>query len=227
MENKIVYKYERRGDISWKLTLELINKLYSISYPKPEGNFEALAKDAKKKSQGKWHWPCDFYYIPQEVSNIIVEDFLNAHRISRIWKDDMDFLIDILFNKGGMKEVYGPTEWSKEPLRHCEDVPTIDKIIPQEYAEKLKEILENYKETYKFGEHDYNGMTFNVFDYGPSISKENVIKAWKEAYGKDIEIPEDTAWVDEYVAEDEYYENEDIVEDEAEEEDDDTEASED
>jgi hypothetical protein len=215
MENKIVYKYEHRSDIDEKLCLELLGKLYSVSYPTTESNdFLTLSKDADKKSHGKWNWPVDFYYVPQDVYKAIVDDFLYAHRFSCSWKEDMEFLIGILFEKGGLNEVYGPTEWSKEPLRHCEDVPTIDKIIPQESVDKLKEVLENYKRTYQFGERDYNGMLFSTFNYGPSSSKEHVVQAWKEVFGKDIEIPDDSTWVDEYYIddEDEYYDDDEIEE---------------
>lgn len=205
MKNKIVYNYERRNKIDEKLCLDLLDKLYSVSYPKVEGDFLTISKDTDKKSHDKWRWPIDFYYVPDDVYKIIVDDFLYAHRFSCSWKEDMDFLIGILFEKGGLNEVYGPTEWTKEPLRHCEDVPTIDKIIPKEYADKLKEVLENYKRTYQFGERDYNGMMLSTYNYGPSTSRENVIKAWKESFGMDIEIPDDTIWINEYF-EDEYFE---------------------
>lgn len=194
---KIVYNYVDKDTLYDKWVTELLNKLYSVAYPKTESTWKELCKLYEEKSKGKYQYPTDFYYVPQEVQKTIIEDFMEKHNIAFHWKEDMDFLIKALFENGGIKEVYGPTDWSKEPLRHCVDVPTLEKIIPQEYADKVREVLEGYADTYKFGRREYNNTLFTVYNYGPSSVRDFVVKAWKEL-GEDITIPEDNAWVDEY-----------------------------
>ena len=44
----------------------------------------------------------------------------------------------------------------------------------------------------------------------PTSNKETVVKAWKEAFGIDIEVPDDNTWIDIYSKqeiEDEFNEN--------------------
>lgn len=203
MKEKIVYNYERREDIKKELFYRIIEKLYSISYPKPSVSFDVMAKMSQTLSKGKYQYPIDFYYLPNDVLKDVVEDFLYLHNICLHWKNNMEFLMEALFEKGGIKEVYSKTDWSEEPLRHCEDVKTLENYIPKESAEKVKEILEGYKKTYKIGQRDYNEMTFSIFNYSPNTNRERVINAWKEVFDKTIEIPEDNNWIDEYQYEEE------------------------
>lgn len=198
METKIVYNYEHKDDIQTDLLYKLLNKLYSLSYPKPNLDFETMAKVSHTLSNQKWKYPIDFYYMPQEVQREIINDFLEKHNIEFYWKSNMDFLIDILFNKGGIKEVYSTDEHNDKPYRHCIDVEILEKQIPKEYSDKVKEILKGYADTYKFGSRDYNSLNLSAYNYSPNINRNNVISAWKEVFNKDIEIPSDNVWIDEY-----------------------------
>lgn len=209
MKEKIVYKYVDRQDLLTNLVKELLNKLYSVAYPHTYQTFEDLCKQHEEKSKNGLKYPIDFYYVPQEVQKIIIDDFLEKHNVAHHWKEDIEFLIDVLFKNGGIKEVYGPTEWSKEPMRHCVDVPTLDKIIPQEYADKVKEVLDGYINTYKFGDAEYNKVYFSVFNYAPQTNRNTVINSWK-SLGVNIEIPKDENWVDEYQFDDDDDEEEGI-----------------
>lgn len=197
---KIIYKYEDKDIIKKKLVYELLNKMYSISYPKPTIDFETMNAISRVISTEKYHYPIDFYYLPNSVIKDLTDDFRSEHNIVFSWKDNMQFLIDTLFVHGGIKEVYGPTEWSKEPLRHCETIKTLDNYIPKEHAEKVKEILEGYRDTYKFKKAEYDSFNFNIFNYAPNINKDYVIAAWKQVFDKEIKIPEDSQWIDEYEA---------------------------
>lgn len=208
MENKIVYKYEDSDELFSELFYKLINKLYSFSYPKPSVDFETMGKLSPYLSKGKYKYPIDFYYLPNDVYKEILDDFMEKHRIEFHWKSDIDFLIKILFNDGGIKEVYSTDEYNDKPYRHCIDVETLDKYIPKEYSDKVKEIIDGYANTYKFGSRDYNSMLFTTTNFSPNTSRETVIEAWKEIFNKDIEIPDDSYWVDEYKAVDDEYEEE-------------------
>lgn len=199
---KIIYTFEKRYDILANLIDELLNKLYEASEPKPQFNFKTMAhmaREINKEENEKYHYPIDFFYMPQETYKLIVNDFMECHNIKLGWDENMKFLLETLFEKGGIKEVYTPTEFSNgENVRHCEETPTLDKVIPQEYSEKVKEMLEDYKNTYKFDSRDYNTFYFSIMNYAPSTNKETVINAWKEKFHKDITIPNDDAWMDDY-----------------------------
>ena len=199
---QIVYNYEHKDDILSDDIQKLVNKLYSYSYPKANKPFEKLAKHAEKYSQGRYHYPCDFAYLPNEVYKTIVDDFAEAHGYSQEWKDNIDYLLNILFVDGGIKEVYEPGEFDDKPYRHCIDVPTLDNIIGKENSKKVKDVITGYKNTYKFGERDYNSINFYAFSWGPCTNRNLVKEAWKTVFEKDIEIPADDTWVDEYQDED-------------------------
>lgn len=225
MENKIVYKYEHKDEIQRELFEKLINKIYSLSYPKPNIDFRTMNKVypllEKSVEKTKYHYPCDFYYIPYNVYKILVDDFLDKYGIEFHWKTNMDFLLKILFGEGGIKEVYSADEHNDKPYRHCVDVEVLEKYIPKEYSDKVKEIIEGYANTYRFGSRDYNDILFSTSMYAPSCNKENVMKAWKEVFGKDIIIPEDNTWIDEYEeADEEWNEFEDITDNEVKEDED-------
>ena len=194
---KIVYTYVDKDALQGEWITELLNKLYSVAYPRTKSTWKGLCELYKEHSHGKYKYPTDFYYIPQEVQKTIIDDFLEKHNIAFHWKEDMEFLIKLLFDKGGLKEVYGPTDWSEEPLRHCVDVPVLEEIIPREFADTVKEVIKGYANTYKFGRRDYNNVAFTVYNYSPSSVRDYVVQAWK-GLGVDITIPEDSAWVDEF-----------------------------
>lgn len=163
----------------------------------------------------------DFYYIPYKVYKILVDDFLDKYGVEFHWKNNMDFLLKILFEEGGIKEVYSTDEHNDKPYRHCVDVKVLEKYIPKEYSDKVKEIIEGYANTYRFGSRDYNDMIYSSSMYAPSCNKEAVVKAWKEVFGKDIVIPEDSVWIDEYEEADEEWEDyEDVTDNEVKEDED-------
>lgn len=200
---KIVYCYEHKDELHQEWFFKLIDKLYSLSYPKPNIDFKTMDKvyPLLANKTGKYKYPFDFYYLPHKVCKIVVDDFLEKYGFAFHWKDDMEFLLKILFEGGGIREVYSADEHNDKPYRHCIDVEVLEKHIPKEYADKVKEILEGYKNTYKFGSRDYNSMLFSVMN-SPNSNRETVINAWKEVFGEDIQIPDDSSWVDEYDAED-------------------------
>lgn len=217
MEDKIIYEYEHKDEIQREWFGKLINKIYSLSYPKPSIDFRTMNKVypllEKSVKETKYHYPCDFYYIPYNVYKILVDDFIDKYGIEFHWKTNMDFLLKILFEEGGIKEVYSTDEHNDKPYRHCVDVEVLEKYIPKEYSDKVKEIIEGYANTYRFGSRDYNDMLFSASMYAPSCNREAVVKAWKEVFGKDIVIPDDSAWIDEYeAADEEYSEYEDVTE---------------
>lgn len=205
MSDKIIYKYEDKEELLSEWFYKLINKLYSLSYPKPSIDFEAMGKMSQYVSKGKYKYPIDFYYLPDKVYKNIVEDFMISYGIELHWKNDIDVLIKALFEEGGIKEVYSADELNEKPYRHCVNIGTLDEYIPKEYSDKVKEIIEGYRDTYKFGSREYNEILFTTANYSPNTNRETVTQAWKEIFDKDIEIPKDGEWIDEYQAADEEF----------------------
>lgn len=215
-EDYIVYDYESRSGELTDCVRKALDYTYEISYPKPEKSFTEMCKDIaeKQKAEGKehdvnyritycdkYHWPTDFFYIPQNVLETVWNNRKEAAGAELHWDDDMEALIHFLFEKPGIKEVYKPMYEGGEPVRHHEDMPLIKDIIGDEAAAKLKDVLETYRATYKWGLREAN-----IFAWGylstPHVNRDTVINAWKEAFGVDIVIPDDSAWVDVYEIED-------------------------
>ncbi len=215
--DKIIFNYLTRGGVIGKEVRETLDYMYSLARPVIEKPFLEICRelDEERKAcggdenwrkdycDGKYLYPSDFYYLPAEVQKVIRENRQEAYGISTHWEDAMEHLMDILYKGGGIREVHTPTEWSNgEPVRHCIEVETIDKIIGDEAAEKLKDVLDGYKRTYRWGLRDVNQFMWLCWA-APSTNRELVKNAWKDAFGVDVEIPDDSEWADEFYAIDE------------------------
>ena len=228
-KNYIEYSYKRRSDVITDNVLSTLNDVYEISYPKPEKSFSEMCNDIKAEAEkagrgndinfrieycdGKYQWPIDFFYIPDNVLKRVWDNRKEIYGVKQHWKDNMQMLIDIMFiNGGGLKEVYGPTSWSNgDAVRHCEKVPLLKDIIGKENADKVKDVLTSYMNTYSFGRSEEMAFSWG-FMSTPTSNRETATKAWKEAFGVDIKIPDDSFWIDEFEKEDiveqEFYSNE-------------------
>lgn len=207
---KIVYNYVSRTDVLSKDIKDALNYIYSLSYPKPEHTFtemcEILRKECEengkdpriwRKKYGRYQWPIDFFYIPNKVVDDIRENRIEANNAKNLWHEYIDHIIEI-FKSGGLKEVYEPTQWSEgRPMKQTITTASLDKEIGQDNAEKVIQMLEDYRNTYRFGGSDQISYSFSFADLAPCSNRETVTNAWKEL-GKDITIPEDDTWVDEY-----------------------------
>lgn len=218
---KIVYDYPSHDKVMDNAVMDALNHIYSISYPTPEKSFKEMVNELNEECEkvggnenwrktycdGKYQWPIDFFYIPQEV----LTDLWNAHKeannVQCYWKEDMGALIEFLFETPGFKEVYEKDEYNEHPYRHCVDQKLIKDVIGEEAADKLRTVLEEYKNTYRWGINDVLRFS-GAFLSTPTSKKETVVKAWKDAFDKDIEMPDDKKWVDVYENDWEEYEKE-------------------
>ena len=89
---------------------------------------------------------------------MITLNYIVFYGIRQYWKENMETLIDFMFiNGGGLKEVHSPTDWSNgESVRHCEKMPLLKDIISSDNADKVKDVLESFMNTYKWGLMDVN-----------------------------------------------------------------------
>lgn len=213
-EKRIVYNYLSRSEVINEAVWKTLDEIYALSYPKPEKSFRRMCDDiteeAKKAGKqddenfrlsycdGKYQWPIDFFYIPQHVLQSVWDNRKEAYGVELHWQDNLNQLSDFLFVEPGFKEVYGPTKWSGgESLRHSEKMVLLNDIIGEKNANKVKEVLKDYSQTYKYGLRDVNQFAFGILST-PTCNKETVVKAWKEAFDIDIETPDDDMWMDCY-----------------------------
>lgn len=207
---KIVYNFANRNDVVNDKMLEALSYIYSLSYPKPDKSYIDMIKEGaymspkekERLSNSKYIWPCDFYYVPDKVQREVWNSYKESVDAVCHWQNDMESLIEFLYEKPGLKEVYEPDEFNEKPYRHSVNQQLIKDVIGEEAANKLREVLEDYKNTYRWGQ-SYE----NVFAWGylrtPAFDKEKMVKAWKEVFNKDIELPDDKLWIDIWEAEDE------------------------
>lgn len=214
---KIIYDYKHQDDVNSYGQWEALNYVYSISYPRPKKSFKTMCEDLKKireaegkgndpnwrKMYGKYQWPIDFFYIPQQVLEEVWKSYKESYGAENKWRMYLEYLSDFLFKEPGMKEVYSPTEWSDgKDVKHCVDQPLLKDVIGEEAANKVKDMIEDYRWTYRYD--SSNELSWcGPYMSTPSTIKKTVIEAWKEAFDKDIEIPDDSHWVDIYYEEDE------------------------
>lgn len=207
-DNKILYDYKRRSFVVDENSLETLDYVYSLSMPKPLTPYSKM-ENRDTQSNGEYIWPMDFYYIPENVMDEILDNRRDAYNIRMYWEDCLGSLIKMLFEEPGTKAVCNPTEWSNgKNVKHYETIPMLKDVIGEDSSDKVKEILETYKKSYKWGLTDCNRFNFAMLN-APSNNRERVISAWKDVFGVDVEIPDDSTWMDVYTAIDEEEKNED------------------
>ena len=223
----IIYDYESRNNVLYNGYKDALNAIYKVSFPQYTETFKEICQqltDEKKKEgggsnwrktycDGKYQWPIDFFYIPKDVLMGIWESYKTAYQAENLWNEYIGMLNDFLFIKPGLKEVYGTTEYSKTPMRHSIDQKMLKDVISEnlkdfvgekinkkatdDICEKVKELIEDYQCTYKFGSTD--AMQFaGAFLSTPTTDRETVVNAWKDAFNIDVVIPDDEQWKDYY-----------------------------
>ena len=223
----IIYDYESRNNVLYNGYKDALNAIYKVSFPQYTETFKEICQqltDEKKKEgggsnwrktycDGKYQWPIDFFYIPKDVLMGIWESYKTAYQAENLWNEYIGMLNDFLFIKAGLKEVYGTTEYSKTPMRHSIDQKMLKDVISEnlkdfvgekinkkatdDICEKVKELIEDYQCTYKFGSTD--AMQFaGAFLSTPTTDRETVVNAWKDAFNIDVVIPDDEQWKDYY-----------------------------
>lgn len=206
---KIVYDYPASSKNVELAIKDALNYVYSISYPKPEKSFDEMCHELNeerkqvggdrnwRKTYGKYQWPIDFFYIPANVLKTLWDGYKSSYGIEAHWDGDMEALINFLFKEPGFRDVYVKSEKDGTTHREAVKQPLLKDVIGEENAEEVRILLKDYKETYKWGLSEVNSMAW-AFLSTPTSNKATVVKAWKETFDKDIELPNDEMWIDCY-----------------------------
>lgn len=227
---KYIFKYKNRSDVIADNVDDTIALLYNMSYP--EVNFmEDIIPKCKKireeykgddpreafnmigKNGKKYLYPLDFYYCPAKFQTMVVNNFCDAFGITYIWRTYIDVLLEYInnVNNSCVTEVY-EKDSEGHYSRNYKHLPSLkdslkeiikdDKILDQVYS-NIEDYIDKAKHYYKFGLREENQFRGGVVFHSPNSNRNTVKEAWKEVFDKDIEIPDDSEWGDEYQLEEE------------------------
>lgn len=199
------YQYKSPSTIINRAISECLKDTYECAYPECNyDNVERICKEAKGepikktgKSGKKYEYPFDFYYMPQQMQEDIIENYLNIYNLKATWQDDVQTVIDYI-TEHPIVQVY--KDHKREYITDLTLKERFDEIIPdksEECVDIVLELLTKCRNYYKFGTWEESCFKVNTLLRFPSSNREIVINAWKDVYDKDIEIPNDTIWNEE------------------------------
>lgn len=227
---KYIFKYKTRSEVIANHVDDTIALLYNLSYPEvdfmkdiipkckqireeykgdnPRDAFYLTGKDGKK-----YLYPLDFYYCPAEFQTMIVDNFSDACGIRTVWEDHIDVLLDYINNVDNNcvietyeKDSNGVTSRSYKHLPSLKDslkeIIKDDKVLDEAYN-TIEYYIDKAKHFYRFGLREENQFRGGVVFHSPNSNRDTVKAAWKEVFDKDIDIPDDSEWGDEYQLEEE------------------------
>lgn len=188
INDKTYYELLNSKDYMVRCVNECLDKMYALSEPPITlAQLKETFKDIPKEEQGK-EPAYEQHYLPAEVYKTILEHYSDVFGFKPTWDDDVVILSNDLFN-GGRKSVYKKDE--DERMRKVyEDTPKLADVIGEENAEKVKTMITDIKNFYRFNM-KYQTFTFNVMNFSPTSNKETVEKYWREHGIPDFTINED------------------------------------
>lgn len=154
--------------------VECLNMLYKYSVPSLSFD-ELQAQVEAKKDYDKEYFT--HHYLPKDLYEEIIERFRYLYGIEGKWKSYCDIISEYLF-KGGLKDAY---ETDENGLSHrgSEKTPALSKVIGEENANKVKELLDSCKHFYRF-DYKVDSFNFSVGNYAPTTNKTAVEEYWKK-----------------------------------------------
>jgi hypothetical protein len=144
---------------------------------------------------------------------MIVDSFCDAFGITTVWKSHVDALLRYIRNidNACITEVYEKDD-NGFYSRNYKHLPSLkdalkeiiknDKVLDEAYN-IIEDYIDKAKHFYKFGLREENQFRGGVVFHSPNSNRDTVKAAWKEVFDKDIEIPDDSEWGDEYQLEEE------------------------
>lgn len=179
-----------RHDVLEEAVNNCYKELYSICQPSVE--WEDFMKQNKEWKEGPK--PYEFYYLPQNIFNIIVDDYIYAYKLKPTIPDSVTTLINYLNDPIIDKYIKKENELG---YRGYEHITPLKDIIGEE---SYNHVIEYLNKAAKFYDKSYELNSFSMtilLGATPSSNKEAVIENWKKYRNKDIVI-DDSKWDDYY-----------------------------
>lgn len=227
---KYIFKYKNKSEVVANHVDDTIALLYNMSYPEvdfmkdiipkckqireeykgdnPNNAFYLTGKDGKK-----YLYPLDFYYCPAEFQSMIVDNFCDAFGITTVWESHVDALLQYINNVDNacITEVYEKDDngFYSRSYKHLpslkdalKEIIKDDNVLDEVYN-TIEDYIDKAKHFYRFGLREENQFRGGVVFHSPNSNRDTVKAAWKEVFDKDIDIPDDSEWGDEYQLEEE------------------------
>ena len=199
INDKTYYELLNSKDYMVRCVNECLDKMYTLSEPPITlAQLKETFKDIPKEEQEK-EPAYEQHYLPAEVYKAILEHYSDVFGFKPTWDDDVVILSNDLFN-GGKKDVYRK-DINGKSQKEYEDTPKLRDVIGEENAEKVKKMITDIKNFYRFNM-KYQTFTFNVMNFSPTSDKETVEEYWRK-HG----IPEFTINEDKWFKEEDEEEN--------------------
>lgn len=168
-----------RRDIIAKAQHDLIREMYLRAQPSvdiDDYDFNALTKEEKEHFQ-------EWYYLPIEIQNQLVDDYLEAYAAEDPMKMWFNWLIE-RFKEGGHRTVYKEIFKPGEKVRTGEETEKLDELIGAENAEKVYKLMQDFMGFYRtnMDEHTIRGAVM----FGPTPTADTVEAHWGIKVNDDV-----------------------------------------
>lgn len=187
--SKTIKRHTRRSFIA-KMVTDCLDEMYRLSYPSITWTqLNKIAKkeiaDGAKPTETKMF---ERYYLPENVAKKVVDDYVNGYEL----KSDLPEITEILkdYFKHPMADEYIKDEDGDSYRKAVKKEPM--SIAAYEEVEKYLTMAN----TFFRWDGDERAFTFDVWDLGPTSSRETVEKYWREHGKPDFKCPEDSYWID-------------------------------
>ena len=167
-------KYITRRKVLDNACHEIIREMYFRAQPPIDINvyieqYKNGTLDKNKDNCYEWH------YLPLEIQNQIIEDYINAYGAQDWLKYSSEFFLNN-FKKGGRRTVYKDIFNIGEKTRSSEETEKLDELIGKENAEKVYKLIDDYLNFYR-ANYDENLLRSVIFQC-PTSNPKTVIEKW-------------------------------------------------
>ena len=175
----------------------------------PPADYDNLLEEYRSGKIKKDERIYDRHYLSQEEFKYILDKYIKAYRMEKLWDEYIEIVEDYLTN-GGNKDKYIPAKIDKNGFKHP-GYRSTEKVKP--VKEQIKDILNDYsltndiktelvdkislaiissisfcKQYYMFDREESQFSISITLGASPTSNKETVKEWWKENYNVDIEI---------------------------------------
>lgn len=176
--------YIDRNDIIEEACHRMLKEMYMRAQP-PVDIDDYIAKykdgtfDKEKDRCYEWH------YLPSEIQNQIVEDYLKAYNANDQMREYFGWLLD-LFKNGGYRTVYKDVFGDGKETRSAEETEKLPELIGEENAEKVYNLIKDFLGFYRRNL-DECSIRWTIMQ-SPTTNPDTVKKHWGEDFKIDDSV---------------------------------------